>query len=67
MKVRINGVEEVISAKTMTLQELVIGRGLSPAKVVAEVNLLVIPQDRWSQVNLQDEDCIEIISFVGGG
>lgn len=67
MKVRINGVEEVISAKTMTLQELVIGRGLSPAKVVAEVNLLVIPRDRWSQVNLQDEDCIEIISFVGGG
>jgi thiamine biosynthesis protein ThiS len=67
MKVRINGVEEVICAKTMTLQELVVSRGLSPAKVVIEVNLRIIPRDEWPQVGLQDKDSIEIISFVGGG
>lgn len=67
MKVRINGVEEVICAKTMTLQELVISRGLSPAKVVIEVNLRIISRDEWPQISLQDKDSIEIISFVGGG
>lgn len=67
MNVRINGTEEVISVKTVTLQELVINRGLSPTKVVIEVNLRIIPRDEWPQVRLQDKDSIEIISFVGGG
>jgi sulfur carrier protein len=67
MRVRINGTEEVISEKTMTLQELVINRGLTPAQVVIEVNLRIIPREQWPQISLQDKDYIEIISFVGGG
>lgn len=67
MRVRINGQEEMISEKTTTLQELVINRGLKPAQIVVEVNLLIIPRDQWTQVILQDEDRIEIVSFVGGG
>ena len=67
MRVRINGTEEVIFEKTMTLQELVINRGLTPAQVVIEVNLRIIPREQWPQISLQDKDYIEIISFVGGG
>ena len=67
MRVRINGAEEVISEKMMTLQELVINRGLSPKQVVVEVNLRIIPREQWPQITLQDKDSIEIISFVGGG
>lgn len=67
MKVRINGVEEVISEKTMTLQELVLNRGLKPTQIVIEVNLRIIPREQWPQISLQDKDSIEIISFVGGG
>ncbi|MEN6330888.1 MAG: sulfur carrier protein ThiS [Smithella sp.] len=67
MRVRINGIDEMISEKTLTLHELVINRGLKPAQVVVEVNLQIIPREQWPQVILQDEDRIEIVSFVGGG
>lgn len=67
MKVRINGKEELISENSLTLQELIINRGLSPQKVVVEVNLQLIPREEWSRLKLQDNDHIEIISFVGGG
>lgn len=67
MKARINGKEELILENSMTLQEFIINRGLSPEKVVIEVNLQIIPRDEWPQINLQDNDSIEIISFVGGG
>ncbi len=67
MRIRVNGLEEVISEKMMTLQELVINRGLSPKQVVVEVNLRIIPREQWPQITLQDKDSIEIISFVGGG
>ena len=67
MRIRVNGLEEVISEKMMTLQELVINRGLSPKQVIVEVNLQIIPREQWPQITLQDKDSIEIISFVGGG
>ncbi|HNX93231.1 MAG TPA: sulfur carrier protein ThiS [Syntrophomonas sp.] len=67
MRIRINGKEEMISEKKTTLQELIINRGLKPAQVVVEVNLQIISRDQWTQVILQEEDRIEIVSFVGGG
>jgi len=67
MNVRINGKEESLTDRVMTLQELVINRGLMPEWVVIEVNLQVIPRVNWPTVRLRDEDHIEIVSFVGGG
>lgn len=67
MKVRINGVDEVISESTLTLQQLIADRGLSPKKVVIELNLSIVPREQWPQITLQDSDSIEIVSFVGGG
>ncbi len=67
MRLRINGAEEMIFEKSMTLQELVINRVLSPRQVVIEVNLRIIPREQWPQITLQDKDSIEIVSFVGGG
>jgi len=67
MKVRINGVDEMISEATLTLQQLIADRGLSPKQVVVEVNLQIIPREQWPQITLQDSDSIEIVSFVGGG
>ncbi len=67
MRVRINGQEELITEKSLTLQELIANRELSPSQVVVEVNLQIIPREQWPQISLQNNDCIEIISFVGGG
>jgi len=67
MKVRINGREEMLPDSVTTLQELVVNQGLAPERIVAEVNLQVIPCENWPTVSLRDEDSIEIVSFVGGG
>ena len=67
MRIRVNGMEEEISEEMMTLQELVINRGLSLKQVVVEVNLRIISREQWPQITLQDADSIEIVSFVGGG
>ncbi|HNS57305.1 MAG TPA: sulfur carrier protein ThiS [Smithellaceae bacterium] len=67
MKVRINGVDERISEANLTLEQLIADRGLSPKKVVIELNLSIVPREQWPQITLQDADSIEIVSFVGGG
>lgn len=67
MKVRINGVDERISEANLTLEQLIADRGLSPKKIVIELNLSIVPREQWPQITLQDADSIEIVSFVGGG
>lgn len=67
MNVRINGVNVVLFQETMNLHELVIERGLIPERVVMEVNLEVIPREKWTTVFVREHDQIEIVSFVGGG
>ncbi len=67
MNVRINGREESLPGGRMTLQDLVINRELIPERIVLEVNLQVIPRENWAAVSLNEDDSVEIVSFVGGG
>jgi len=66
MIIKINGKDETIE-KTSSLAELVMNKKLSPEKIVIEHNLRIVPKDKWSNVVLQENDQIEIVSFVGGG
>lgn len=54
--------EDVTSITTM-LQKL----GLSPGKVVVEVNMDIVPKEQFDGRILNEEDTIEVVSFVGGG
>lgn len=65
MKVKVNGSEMVVKAKTIAelLQELEI----NPQRVVVEVNLEIIKRDRFSEYKIKNGDSIEIVNFVGGG
>jgi sulfur carrier protein len=65
MKVKVNGSEMVVKAKTIAelLQELEI----NPQRVVVEVNLEIIKRDKFSEYKIKDGDSIEIVNFVGGG
>jgi len=67
MNIRINGENVVLSQGTINLQELVTGKGLIPERVVMEVNLEIIPREKWTTVYVREHDQIEIVSFVGGG
>jgi len=66
MDIQINGKRTQVEPGT-TLGGLVRMKNLDPAAVVVEHNLAIVPTRDWDQVNLQDNDVLEILRFVGGG
>lgn len=65
MKLRINGNEESIEVKT--IKEIIDLKELNIDHIVIEHNLKVLPKDKWETTELNENDNLEIISFVGGG
>lgn len=63
----------IVNGKTMnfkeeiTIEELLKNFHLDMDKVVVEVNLEIISKEKYYEFVLNEEDKIEIISFVGGG
>ena len=51
----------------MTVSELVVEMGFSEAMVAVELNLDILPRDSFSSTVLKENDCIEVVRFVGGG
>ncbi len=65
MQVRINGQVEKTGAGN--LDELVKELGLKSDNLVIEYNNQIIKQENWLTTLLQQDDAIELLSFVGGG
>nr|WP_294666232.1 sulfur carrier protein ThiS [uncultured Blautia sp.] len=63
--VRINGEEKSLAG--MNLLEYLKDAGYQPEKIVVERNLEIIPRDRLQNTVIQENDSIEVLSFVGGG
>ncbi|MDP2922485.1 MAG: sulfur carrier protein ThiS [Candidatus Omnitrophota bacterium] len=66
MVVKINGKEEIITEK-LTLSEFVSNRGLCFDKIVIEHNSLIVAKENCEEIILEENDNLEIVSFVGGG
>ena len=66
MKIKINGKEEAVYKKK-NISELISGRGLSADHVVVEYNFRIVPKEEWHKIALNEDDSVEIVSFVGGG
>jgi thiamine biosynthesis protein ThiS len=66
MKLIINGEEKQVDG-VGTVADLVAQLGMKADRVAVEVNLDIIPRERWSEAALQDGDKLEIVHFVGGG
>jgi sulfur carrier protein len=69
MKLRINGEERDFSGSPapLTLAALVEILGMKSDRVAVELNLDIVPRDRWAATALNDGDRLEIVHFVGGG
>ena len=50
-----------------TVQDLLSGLGLNPAKVAVERNREIVPRSTYGDVLLADGDQLEIVHFIGGG
>jgi sulfur carrier protein len=66
MVIKINGEQEDVAIHTR-LSEIIRERNLSAEKIVVEYNLRIVTLAEWADILIQENDRIEIISFVGGG
>ncbi len=66
MKLVVNGTEKVVP-EGLTLNGLVRELSLERHPIAVELNLEVVPRDRYDQVRLSEGDSLEIVSLVGGG
>ncbi len=65
MQLVINGKSEEREAATVAA--LLSLRGNDPAKVVVELNEVIVPREDYAATGLTAGDRLEIVQFVGGG
>ena len=69
MKLQINGeVKEIDhSHEIFLLEELIEYLGYQPQLVVVELNGTIINPKNWITTKVKDDDCLEVVTIVGGG
>ncbi len=66
MKLTVNG-KEVQMQDGVTIAELVDKQRFNPEVIVIEHNQQIVKKEEWQAIILQPEDCLEVVTFVGGG
>ena len=64
--VKVNGTEREYRPGMSVLQ-LLEEMGYSITRVAVEKNGAIVPKGRLAETLLEDEDSLEVVSFVGGG
>lgn len=65
-KIQVNGASRRALAGS-TVADLLAELGLSADKVAVELDLEILPRERWATTTLADGARLEIVHFVGGG
>ena len=65
MMVKVNGLELDIVGKTVT--EYLATTNYDPKRIAVERNGDIVFKSQYDETVLADGDCLEIVSFVGGG
>ncbi len=63
---KVNG-ERFEFREGMTVSDLIADMGFSEAMVAVELNLDILPRDSFPSTVLKENDCLEVVRFVGGG
>lgn len=63
--VKVNG--ELLPIAYKTLAEYLETTSFDPLRIAVERNGSIVPKSTYREVVLKDGDCLEIVSFVGGG
>ncbi len=61
----INGNESDFAGKTV--KEMIDFFQYEERTIAVEVNEKILPKQEFTAYRLQDGDCVEVVSFVGGG
>ena len=65
MKLTVNGKPE--ETTPCSLLEYIRQKGISPEGIVAELNYKIVKKPDFPDIQLQEGDNLELLSFVGGG
>ncbi|WP_338471683.1 sulfur carrier protein ThiS [Niallia sp. XMNu-256] len=63
---KVNGMVEPLE-KDQTLYEYLTLKNFDLTKIAVERNGEIVPKTEYETVQLQDQDTLEIVKFVGGG
>lgn len=63
--VKINGIS--LDCAGMTLSDYLLGTSYDLTRIAVEKNGEIVPKAAYKTTVLNDEDTVEIVSFVGGG
>ena len=63
--VKINGA--YIDAAGKTIAQYLSGTEYNLTRIAVERNGEIVPKSKYNEVVLLDGDCVEVVSFVGGG
>lgn len=66
ISIRVNGEHRRVPTG-LSVAALARELGLEPARIAVERNLEIVPRSTLAQVNVEDGDTFEIVTFVGGG
>lgn len=64
--INING-ECIENIEGKTVAEYLTTRGYDTKRVAVELNGDILPKVQYDSTFFQDGDCVEVVSFVGGG
>ena len=65
MRITVNGQWREVSSSSVL--ELLEALSLEPRRVAVELNKRIVPRARYGATALADNDCLEIVTLVGGG
>ena len=66
MTITANGKEVILTTETTVTAYLEANR-YRENRIVVELNEEILPKDQYSTTYLKDGDCMEIVTFMGGG
>ncbi len=66
MNIKING-NDIELEQSSTIVQMLQERNVTGVMYVVEKNLEIVPKEKYSQTNIEENDSIEIVGFFGGG
>ena len=64
--IRLNG-DSISGCEGITLEELVNKQNVNKSRIAVEINGAIIPKKDYETTQIQENDVVEVVSFVGGG
>lgn len=65
MKIKVNG--KIEETTPCSLLDYIGQKGISPDGIVVELNYKIVKKADYPNIRLQEEDNLELLSFVSGG